>query len=59
MVLMLVFLLFIKRFIIDTIRECVQYIARRCCGSTGGDGIENTDVREPIGNYWESLTGDD
>lgn len=53
----IVFMLFIKKIIIDSIASCVMWITSYCCQTDWG--YEVADVRENIGSFWESLTGDD
>lgn len=52
-------MLFVKKFIIDTLRNCIKFIAVSCCECKWDQDVMGQDVREPIGSYWESLTGDD
>ena len=58
-VLILVFMLFVKKFIIDTVGNCIRWIATACCEVKWERDILGEDVKEPIGCYWQSLTGVD
>lgn len=55
----LIFCLFVKKIIIDSIVNCVKWIAKNCCDYSWNDDVLGKDVEEPIDNYWASMTGDD
>ena len=57
--LVIIFCLFVKKFIIDTIGNCIKMCAKRCCEVEWEQDVLGEDVEEKIGNYWESMTGDD
>lgn len=59
MVLILIFCMFVKKIIIDTILKCIRYILKYCCQKQISDNVLGDDVKEQIGSYWDSLTGDD
>lgn len=59
MLLILIFIFFVKKFIVDTIGNCIKNIAKYCCQVQWEHDIQGEDVEEQIGSYWDSLTGDD
>ena len=54
----LVLMLVVKKFIIDTFYSCIRYIAVKCCRSKWEQDPITKDIDENLASYWESLTGD-
>jgi hypothetical protein len=56
----IIFSFFIKKIIIDTIAGCVTMCKTWCCEPEEAEQVlEEADMEEEIGFYWDSLTGDD
>lgn len=49
----------VKVVFIDGIRKCVQYICSCCCQRDWSQSVLETNIREELGGFWYSLTGDD
>lgn len=50
--LILCFMIFLKRFIYDTIANCIKCCAQYCCAVQWEKDVLGEDVKEAIGNYW-------
>lgn len=57
--LFIVFMYFVKKIIIDTIGKCIKACCQYCCEAQWDEDVLGMDIKEPIGSYWDSLTGDD
>lgn len=59
MLFIIVLLIAFKKILIDTLVSCFRWIAAYCCSQKLEEDVLGQEVREALGSYWQSLTGDD
>lgn len=56
---MIVFMLFMKKFVLDNLFKCYKFICATCCDAKFERDVMAEDVDEKLPSFWECLTGDD
>ena len=56
---MIVFILFMKKFVLDNLIKCYKLICTTCCDAKFERDVMAEDVDEGLPSFWECLTGDD
>lgn len=58
-VLLVIFLLFMKKIVLDNIIKCYKFICMKCCDKKFERDVLADDVDEGLPPFWQCLTGDD